>query len=162
MKSSTPGANQRLAARHANFANPHADENACQAFVLVPREQVRRWHMRFRVRGAAIDAAEIAPVRYRDAQVGDLAAEFVSKPPFRSFCHLTKQKSPNPRLEFGLHTERIVRRTFPFPNTGGPGVSARTLSSADSRSIASRPWDFSPSGQEVGELNQSLLPSRRN
>ena len=33
----------------------------------------------FRIGGAAVDAAEIAAIRDRDAQVGDLPAEFVVK-----------------------------------------------------------------------------------
>ena len=73
------GANQRLAARDANFADAHADQNAHQSLVFVPCEQIARRHVLFRVGGAAIDAAEIAAVRDRDAQVGDLAAEFVSE-----------------------------------------------------------------------------------
>ena len=58
---------------------PMADENADHAFVFVPVEQMLGGHVLFRIGRTAIDAAEVAAVGDGDPEVGDLAAEFVSK-----------------------------------------------------------------------------------
>jgi len=73
------GADERLAARDANLANAHADENADEALVLLPLEQLVARHVIFVIGGTAIDAAKIAAVGDRDTQVGDGAAEFVDE-----------------------------------------------------------------------------------
>src|SRR5580704_15100766 len=71
--------NQRLTASDANFANAEAQKNARQAVELGPGENFVVISIIFRVSGAAIDAAKIAAVGDGDAEVGDLAAEFVVK-----------------------------------------------------------------------------------
>ena len=71
------GAYERLATCDANFLNAHADENAREALELVPLEKFVVRHVIVGIGGAAVDAAEIAAVSDRDAEVGDLAAEFV-------------------------------------------------------------------------------------
>ena len=88
------GTHQRLAARHAHFADAHAHQDAHQPLVFVPFEQRVLRHVIFGVRGAAIHAAEIAAVRYRDAQVRDWPSEFVYE------CHrrLDAAKNKNAHL----------------------------------------------------------------
>jgi len=71
------GANERLAAGDANFADAHADEDAGEALVFVPRKEFVLGFVMFGIGGAAIDAAKIAAVGDRQAKVGDGAAEFV-------------------------------------------------------------------------------------
>src|ERR1700732_4199156 len=73
------GAHQGFATSDAYFTDTHADENASEAFVLVPFKKGMLGHVIFRIRRAAVDTAKIAAVGDRDAQVGDLAAEFVSQ-----------------------------------------------------------------------------------
>ncbi len=58
---------------------PMATRMRDQAFVFVPVEQMLGGHVLFRIGRTAIDAAEVAAVGDRDPEVGDLAAEFVSK-----------------------------------------------------------------------------------
>ena len=71
------GADKRFATRDANFLNAHADENAREALIFVPFEQLVVRHVVIGIGRAAINAAEVAAVGDRDAEVGDLAAEFV-------------------------------------------------------------------------------------
>ena len=50
-----------------------------QPLKLVPGQEFVAGHVIFRIGGAAIDAAEIAAIGDRDAQVGDGAVEFVGE-----------------------------------------------------------------------------------
>ena len=141
------GAHQRLAARDANLANAHADEDARQALVFVPCEQLGRRHVRFRIGRAAIDAAEIAAVRDRDPQVGDLAAEFVGR---AALCPLAspKTKSPNPRLDLGETPARDFGAPgIPLSKHGRPGRFHPNPQPSCCEGIASGPSDFSPLGR---------------
>src|SRR6266850_787421 len=72
-------ADERLAAGDADFADAKAEENHGETVELRPGENFVVIAVVFRVGGAAVDAAKIAAVRDGDAQVGDLAAEFVEK-----------------------------------------------------------------------------------
>src|SRR5208282_4839893 len=123
-------------------------------------------HVVLRIRRPAIHAAEIAAVRNRNPQVGDRPAEFVSE----RHASLSRQKSkrPNPCLDLGAAPgDAFACQAFPFPNTGGPGVSARTLSP-----LCQVKWfGASPPGHgmsllqaaEVGELNghSTLAPQAK-
>ncbi len=94
--------------------------------------------MRFRIGGAAIHTAEIAAVRDRNAQVGDSAPEFVSEQ--HAVFAPAKQKAQIRTWNLGYTPDaKNKRQTFPFPSTGGPGVSARTLSSATREASPTRP-----------------------
>jgi hypothetical protein len=70
-------ANERLAASDANLADAEAKKNAREPVELGPRENFIVIAVIFRVGGAAVHATEIAAIRNGDAEVGDLAAEFV-------------------------------------------------------------------------------------
>src|SRR6266436_4111972 len=72
-------AHERLAAGDADFADAEAQEDFSETVQLGPRENFVVVAVVFGVGGAAVDATEIAAVRDGDAQVGDLAAEFVVK-----------------------------------------------------------------------------------
>src|SRR2546427_5159024 len=74
-------ADERLAAGDADFADAQAQEDLGQTVQLGPRENFIVIAVVFRVGGPAVDTTEVATVRDGDAQVGDLAAEFVAK------CH---------------------------------------------------------------------------
>ena len=73
-------AHQRLAAGEAQFAHAARDEGRAQPVELLQRE-----HIGLRQKGHvfrhAIDAAEIAAVGHRDAQIGDGAAERIDQRP---------------------------------------------------------------------------------
>src|SRR5216683_846523 len=72
-------ADERLAAGDADFTDAQAEKNPSKTVELGPGENFVVFAVVFRVSGAAVNAAEIAAVRDGDAQVGDLAAEFVVK-----------------------------------------------------------------------------------
>ena len=74
-------ANERLATGDADFTDAQAEKDPSKAVEFRPGENLVMIAVIFRVSGAAVDAAEVATVRDGDAQVGDLAAEFVVK------CH---------------------------------------------------------------------------
>src|SRR6266481_2277256 len=69
--------NQRLASGNTNFSYSEAHEDSRQAIQLRPGQNLIVIAIIFRIGRAAIDAAEIAAVGHRDAQVGNLAPEFV-------------------------------------------------------------------------------------
>ena len=71
-----PAAHQRFAAGEPQLSDPARDEGAAQPVELFEREQVglgQKGH----VLRHAIDAAKIATVGHRDAQIGDRAPERV-------------------------------------------------------------------------------------
>jgi hypothetical protein len=72
-------ADQRLAARDANFANTEVQENVSEAVEFWPGEDFVVVAVIFGVCGTAIDTAKVAAVGNRDAEIGDLAPEFVVK-----------------------------------------------------------------------------------
>src|SRR6266581_2979698 len=72
-------ADERLTAGDANFADAQAEEDLSQTVEFGPGENFVVIAVVFRVGGAAVNAAEVATVRDGNAQVGDLAAEFVVK-----------------------------------------------------------------------------------
>src|SRR5260221_6215565 len=72
-------ANQRFAAGDAHFLDAKTHKDARQAFELWPGQNLIVLAVIFGVGGAAIDAAEVAAVGDRDAEVGDLASELVVK-----------------------------------------------------------------------------------
>jgi hypothetical protein len=72
-------ANERFAAGDANLANAEMQEDAGETVELRPGKNFVVVAIVFRVGRAAVDATEIAAVRNRNAQVGDLPAEFVMK-----------------------------------------------------------------------------------
>ena len=68
---------ERLAPGNADFANAQTQEDAREPVEFGPGKNFVVVTVVFGVGGAAVDATEIATVGDRDAQVGDLAAEFV-------------------------------------------------------------------------------------
>src|ERR1700732_3952057 len=70
---------QRLSAGNAYLTNAEAQKNVAQPVQLGPGENFAMLAVVFWVRRAAVHAAEIAAVGNRNAQVGDLPAEFVLK-----------------------------------------------------------------------------------
>src|SRR5260370_12843788 len=72
-------ADERLAAGDADFADAKAEKDLGETVELGPGENFVVIAVVFRVSRAAVDTAKIAAVRDGDAQVGDLAAEFVVK-----------------------------------------------------------------------------------
>ena len=97
----------------------------------------------FRVSRAAVDAPEIAAVRDRNAQVGDLPSEFVEKSHATflagrdrlNSCPFPKNKIARSNyLDAGARRKYVVFRLVrSFPSSGGPGVSTQTLSFAASK-----------------------------
>lgn len=73
-----PAAHQRLAAGQAQFAHAEAHEGAAQPLQLLDRQDLRL-RQEGHVFGHAIDAAEIAPVGHRDAQIGYRPGERVDQ-----------------------------------------------------------------------------------
>ena len=71
---------QRLAAGQPQLAHAARDEGAAQPVELLQREQVRL-RQEVHVLGHAIDAAEVAAVRHRHAQIGDRARERIDQRP---------------------------------------------------------------------------------
>ena len=67
---------QRLAAGDADFRRAQADEGGAEPVQLLQRQQVPL-RQEVHVLGHAIDAAQVAAVGDRDAQVGDGTAERV-------------------------------------------------------------------------------------
>src|SRR5581483_6255330 len=65
-------ANQRLASGDAHFPNAHGHQNADKPLVFIPFEQVAGGHVLFGIGGAAIDAAKVAAICDRDAEIGNL------------------------------------------------------------------------------------------
>src|SRR5580704_7252831 len=104
-------AHQRLTTRDANLAYAEAQKDFREAIELGPGENFIMVAIVLRIGGAAIDAAEIATIRDGDAQVGDLAAEFVVQG--RHMSHILdaaprvlgakelKTKPPDPVLGIG-------------------------------------------------------------
>src|SRR6185437_1938253 len=115
--------------------------------------------MRFRIRGAAIHAAEIAAVCDRHAQVGDPAAEFISKQ--HSVFAPAKQKAQIRVWIWATHPARTCAPDIPLSKHGRPG---RFHPHPQLRCFAERRLPangISPRQvREVGEFKQSL-PSRR-
>jgi hypothetical protein len=70
-------ADKGFAAGDADFANAEADKNLCEPIKLRPGENLVVIAIVLRVGRTAVNASEIAAVRDGDAQVCDLAAEFV-------------------------------------------------------------------------------------
>ena len=123
-------ANQRLTAGDADFADAERDEDAREPIEFRPGENLVVIAVVFRIGGTAVDAAKIAAVGDRDAQVGDLAAEFVverhSLTSSVAFA-LLKSKSPNPYTWMRAQTKNYAFSSKPPFQAGGPGVSTRTL-----------------------------------
>ena len=71
-------AHQRLAAGDAQLSGSARDEGGAQAVELLEREQIPA-RQKLHVLGHAIDAAEIAAVGHRHAQIGDGPAEGVDE-----------------------------------------------------------------------------------
>src|SRR5207245_952437 len=72
-------ADERFAAGNADFANAKAEEDRGKPVEFWPGENFVMIAVVFRVGRAAVDAPEVAAIRDGDAQVSDLAAEFVVK-----------------------------------------------------------------------------------
>ena len=89
------GADGGFAASHAHFFDAERFEHAREAIELRPGQDFVMLAIIFRVGGAAVHATEIAAIGDRDAQVGDLPAEFVVK---RHVCFkvtsLVKKQNP--------------------------------------------------------------------
>jgi hypothetical protein len=71
-------AHQRLAAGDAQLSGSAGDKGGAQAVELLEREQIPA-RQKLHVFGHAIDAAQIAAVGHRHAQIGDGAAEGVDE-----------------------------------------------------------------------------------
>jgi len=137
-------ADERLATSDADFANAETQKNFGQAIKFGPGKNFVVVAIVFGIGGAAVDAAEVTAIGDGDAQVGDLASEFVVK----SHCALraTFETFSFPKIKpdsvngIGRCPKICV---FPvsrsFPNAGGTDVSVRTLSPRP-------PWDVSPLG----------------
>ena len=69
---------QRLAAREAELAHALGDEHAAEPVELFKAQKIDLWQERHVLRHA-IDAAEIAAVRHRHAQIRDRAREGVDQ-----------------------------------------------------------------------------------
>jgi hypothetical protein len=106
--------------------------------------------MIFRIRGPAIDAAEIAAVGHGNAQVRNLPSEFIDE------CHRQLDAAKNKKAQFRFgkwatipadHDKRCrACWIHSFPNLGGFGVFTRSLNSRQNKSVARQPWIVSPSG----------------
>ncbi len=114
---------QRLSTGNANLANAQAQENAGKPVELIPRQNLVVIAVILRIGRAAIDAAKVAAVRNRDAQVRDLPAEFVVK---RHWCP-QKTNARIQCLEPGVDEKLHFFVYRSFPNAGGLGVSTQTL-----------------------------------
>jgi hypothetical protein len=69
-------AHQGLTAGHPQFLDAAPDEGRAQSLQLLQRQHLglgQEGH----VLGHAVDAAEVAAIRHRDAQIGDMPAEGV-------------------------------------------------------------------------------------
>jgi hypothetical protein len=98
-------ANEWLAAGDADLADTEAKKNAREPVEFGPGEDFVVIAVIFGIGGTAVDAAEITAVRDGDAQVGDLAPEFVVK------GHRIPEKiKPDPVPRIGRTTEKY---TFP-------------------------------------------------
>ena len=103
---------QRLAAGQPQLAHAARDERAAQPVELFEREQVLLRQERHVLRHA-VDAAEIAAVGHRDAQIGDRPLERIDQ---------------RRRLDGGGAFEaHMSRRWFPAPS-GTPGSSGASAS----------------------------------
>jgi hypothetical protein len=71
---------QRLATGKAQFAHAARDEGAAQPVEFLECEQVRLGQ-EVHVLGHAVDAAEIAAIRHRHAQIGDRARKRIDQRP---------------------------------------------------------------------------------
>src|SRR5579872_349243 len=131
------GANQRFAAGNANLANAKTQKNAGKTFELRPGEDFIVSTIVLGVRGTAIDAAKVAAVGHRNAEIGDLPPEFVVQGHIRFGFFAPRwrdaKKSKTPDSAFGnqAHAENPLIfgvRSFPRRGhtfrAGGPGVSA--------------------------------------
>src|SRR5580658_1747606 len=88
-------AHQRLSAGDAYFANAETQKNVRQTVQLRPGENFVMVAVILGVGRATVHAAEIAAVRDRDAQVGDLPPEFVEKSHNKYFrLDVTAAKTP--------------------------------------------------------------------
>ena len=102
-------AHERLAAGDAQFLDAAGDESRAQAVELLERQEVALGQERHVLRHA-VDAAEVAAVRHRHAQIGDVAAEGIDERTVRD-C----QRSWN---------MPTVRALWPLPYLSGmPGGS---------------------------------------
>ena len=72
-------ADQRFSTRDANLADAQAQENSRQAVEFRPGKNLIVIAIILGVGRAAVDAAEVAAVGNRDAQVRNLATEFILK-----------------------------------------------------------------------------------
>ncbi len=98
---------QRLAAGDAQLAHAVPNEDGAEPVEFLEREQVALGEEGHVLRHA-VDAAEIAAVGHRDAQVGDRPPERVDE-----------------RRTAGL--DRILSRTHPLGSTRSTGISRRGL-----------------------------------
>src|ERR1700730_4529553 len=72
-------ADQRFATGNPHFPDAQCLENTCQTIKLRPRQNFIVIAIIFRIRRAAVHAAEIATIRDGDTQIGDLPSELVLK-----------------------------------------------------------------------------------
>src|SRR5579859_2153806 len=89
------GADQRFAASDANLANAEAQKNVREPVQFGPGKNFVMVAVILGIGGAAVHAAEVAAVRDRDAQVGDLPTEFVVKGHGTFFCLDTTARIPS-------------------------------------------------------------------
>ena len=96
---------QRLAAGEAKLAHAARDESRAQPVEFLERQQVGLRQERHVLRHA-IDAAEIAAVGHRDAQIGDRAAERIDqRRPRRRAVDIDKA--------FTFHFHAVHQHAFP-------------------------------------------------
>src|SRR6267154_1021554 len=121
-------ANQRLATGYTNFSYAQAHEDSRQAIQLGPGQNLIVIAIIFRIGRAAIHAAEIAAVGHRDAQVGNLAPEFVVQEHQIALTTWSpKAKSLNPLAWMQARTKNCTFSSLAPFQAGGPAVSSQTL-----------------------------------
>jgi hypothetical protein len=133
-------AQQGFAARESNLRYAQRDENPRHAQVLFERKLGERGAVGS---SPAVDAAVVAPVGHRDAEIVDVAAEFVGKKHVaRRWSLAAWSASPCGRLATNdrkqvVRKEKRQERTesVSFPNTGGAGVSPCTLGKRAARRL---------------------------
>ncbi len=144
-------AHQGFTAGDAHLLDAQVHKDARQAFELWPGKNLIVLAVIFGVGGAAIDAAEVAAIGDRDAQVGDLASELVVK----RHQHGPKKKNPirawNRAIAGNLHISGVQApfqaRFLSFTASGRRGRFRPNPRQAALGRLAPPPWDVSPAGR---------------
>jgi len=150
-------ADERLSAGDADLANAEAMKNEGEAIEFQPGEDLGVIAIIFGISGAAINTAEIAAIGDGDAQIRDLAAEFIVE------RHTTKTRFL-PAAEWNRDTPKMG--TFPAKpllsnlrkfRRGGADVSVRTLIPAK-RGLAPEAVGFLSARPKGSELQAECTP----